>query len=192
MSLIDQALKKTQSALHQKTRNVPPAKPIVHKPEPIPHTVHAIPPKYPKMKSRTASDFNFNNIDIVNFITNRWVLGTASLLFVAMLTVSMHPYFSYIGQRYVQFYGHLFEDIVPTKSKPTLVVAPKPVIPMIPLELNGTIQVEHQRVALINHKLYHLGEMIDGYKIKQIRYNYVDLQNIETHQKRVLTPELSQ
>jgi hypothetical protein len=58
--------------------------------------------------------------------------------------------------------------------------------------LNGTLQVKHQHVALINHQLYHAGEMIDGYKIEQIRYNHVDLLNIATRERRELTPELSQ
>lgn len=190
MSLIDQALKKTQSALHQKRRNVPPAQPNVDKPEPIRPAVHAIPRKYQKTKSHTVSDFTFNHTDLVNFVTNRWVIGAASFIFLLMLTLTTHQYFLYIKEQYIQFYGQLFQHLLPAKHKP--VATPKPVAPIIPLQLNGTLQMKHQHVALINHQLYHAGEMIDGYKIEQIRYNHVDLLNLQTHQKRELTPELSQ
>lgn len=194
MSLIDQALKKTQSALKQKAQTTSSTQPIidkVDKPEPIrpAPAVHAIPKKY-KKTSHTVSDFGFNGTDFLDFITNRWVIGAASFVFMAMLVLTMHQYVLHIGQRYTQFYGHLFQHVLPVKNKSKLVTTPpKPVVPM---KLNGTLQMENQHVALINHQLYHTGETIDGYQIEEIHYNHVILQNTETHQKRELTPELSQ
>ncbi|OGT44165.1 MAG: hypothetical protein A3F13_06070 [Gammaproteobacteria bacterium RIFCSPHIGHO2_12_FULL_40_19] len=197
MSLIDQALKKTQSALHQKTRPILPKQPIVDRAEPLLEreplrpTVHAIPRGY-KKRTRTALDFNFVSTDFRDFMTNRWVLGALAFVFAAMLVLSAHQYLSHISQRYTQFYGHLFDRRLPAKNTPKpIATPPKPITPAIPLQLNGTLQMNSEHVALINHQLYHAGETIDGYKILHVRYNHVDLQNIETHQVLELLPELS-
>src|SRR3989338_340934 len=110
MSLIDQALKKTQSALKQKAQTTPSAQPIIDKPEPIRPAVHAIPKKY-KKTSHTVSDFSFNGMNLLDFITNRWVIGATSFVFMAMFVLTMHQYFLHVGQRYTQFYGHLFQHM---------------------------------------------------------------------------------
>ena len=54
------------------------------------------------------------------------------------------------------------------------------------------MEMDNERVALINGHLYHRGEMIEGYRITQIHYNDVLLKNPTTKQSITLTPNLTQ
>ena len=62
-----------------------------------------------------------------------------------------------------------------------MVSIPDPVPAKQPsLTLNGTMMMGDKRVALINNKIYELGESIDGWQIISISLNKVELKNAET------------
>lgn len=188
MSLIDQALKKTQTSLHkQKKEGV--AQPDFSAdsvrssfiPSPDHQTYFKPAPKDPfYKKNKPRFDFEFPTIDPY------FMMISAVVIIAVMLIIAVATHFKTIEQRYANFY-HI-------KKAP--VVAPKPIAPPVAplssLSLEGTMQAGNERVAMINGSLYHTKDMIGGYQIKQIRYNTVVLENPTTHHKHQLSPTMAQ
>lgn len=178
MSLIDQALKKTQTSLRQ-NRPDKAEKQDTSPRSPIYSTTHTS--QIPLSAQRIINPFK------KKYPSNKkyWIVGAVSLIAVGIMGFEIVTHFSPIEKRYAHFYGNIFShSFVLKKAVP--VVVEKPMI------LNGTMEMDNERVALINSDLYHIGQSVDGYKIKQIRYNNVLLQNTTTHQNRLLTPTLTQ
>lgn len=194
MSLILDALKKTQSALnsHSAKLKVTPEKSV--------HT--AVPPKPESESQQHHIPFSFHknhSIDFMQFL-NRWTIGLCSFgLLIAVLLVG-HHFFSNVFKRYAGFYGELAHAIsdhallatpVNKPIAPTTKPAPA-VLPSIPhFQLDGTVQVDGKHLALINQTMYHTGQFIGDFEITQIRYEDVTLVNHKTHQIVRLTPALA-
>lgn len=178
MSLIDDALKKTQSALNP---NQAQYKPPLDKE--IPTSSFRTPPIPEHIRFLTKK-----KREVRAFVLNRWTIGIPAFLFLSLFVMFAHTFFLHLAQRYTRFYSQLIHEVSTSKvEKPIVVAAP---IPVINFELDGTLQMNGEHVALINHALYHIGEVIDGFQIKSVHYNSVTLVNLKTHQKEVLTPEL--
>jgi len=138
MSLIDQALKKTQSTLNQKSQpNTPPQGTVNIPPELSPQS-----PFY----SVPEVDHSF---DITDYLFNRWIIGCAALFFVAILALTTHRFFPRVEHRYMSFYSHLFEPkALPEKIAQLPAPAATALVPTIPLALDGTLKIQNERVAL--------------------------------------------
>lgn len=189
MSLIDQALKKTQSALHhQKSQSTTPDafSNAAHKEVPRPSGHHLY-----SRKRTPASVFSHDNI--MSIMTHRWMIGLTSFIFAISIALVAHHHLAQITHRYENFYEHLYQNVSPQKHSAAAPIkkaaAPRPVV--TPLELEGTLQVGNEHVAMINQELLHKNEIIDGYQVEKVNDNVVDLQNITTHQERQLTQTLS-
>lgn len=159
MSLIDQALKKTQSSLHQQNK-------------PNTRTESVTPPPFTAQQIvnslKTKKRFNMPEIN------KYWIVGTLSAAILVSLVFIVTTHFKTIEQRYTHFYKNIFSH--PNQS----------------LVLNGVIEMNNNRVALINGHLYHAGESIDGLQIAQIHYDHILLKNQATQQTQILRPTLSQ
>ena len=178
MSLIDQALKKTQSSLHKQNTKSPRA-PIYS----------ATTTQIPLAAQRVANPYKRKNIADSSFklsaINKYWIIGSLSLVLIAIIGFETHGHFAMIKQSYANFYGKIFSNF---SLKPKKI---SPIISTQPLILNGTMKMDSERVVLINDTLYHVGQTVNGYQIKQIHYNHVILQNTSTGQALELTPELT-
>lgn len=175
MSLIDQALKKTQSALNQK-KVLPTQTPS--------HTNNDRPQTRPISARPQIPLFARQSLGIPA-IMKYGMIGALSIVAIIVIGFEIHSHYTTLTQRYNGFYGKMFSRFSqPKKIIPVAVAEP-------PLVLNGTLETGIERIALINQQLYHVNEIVDGYLIKQIHYNRVVLQNITTHKTRVLTPKLS-
>ena len=163
MSLIDEALKKTQSSLHQQKTESEFATPQK------PQTPIISPSAYPFKQNRVA---HFEMPTISKF----WLIGIASFMMLCTIGFETYAHFQAVKQRYENFYGAMLTHLSFKKT---------------PLVLNGTMKSNNQGVALINGHLYHAGDAISHYQVKQIHYDHVTLQDPKTHQVRVLTPELT-
>lgn len=182
MSLIDQALKKTQSALH-------PQKVSTRRTDTFSNTPSEATP-------RTQAPL-FSRANIMDFFTHRWILSLTSFVFAMSIAWVAHHHIVQITQRYEHFYGHLYQNVAPQKlnSVPPIkkIAQPQaqPTPAVIPLQLEGTLQVGSEHVAMINQALVHKNQVIDGYRVEKVKDNAVDLQNITTHQDKLLTQTLS-
>ena len=184
MSLILDALKKTQSALnpHRDTARATPPKKEQHSQQHIPFSFQ---------KNKT--------IDFTRFL-NRWTIGICSAgLLIAILLVG-HHFFSTVFKRYMGFYGELASAV--SNRSPLITPANKPIVstqkptlvelPAIPnFQLQGTVQVNGEHLALINQVMYHPGQFIGDFEITQVRYENVTLFNRKTHQIVRLVPPLT-
>jgi hypothetical protein len=177
MSLIDQALKKTQSSL--RGQNKPGVDPL-KTPEPERHI--------PLTAQRVANSFKRRRISNRTFtlptINKYWMIGIGVFIAVALMCFEIVSHFSDIKGRYANFYKTLYSDV--TFQHGAGVNSTQPLI------LNGTMEMNGEHVALINGNLYHAGESVNGYLIKQVHYNYVALQNPATHRIRELSPSINQ
>ena len=188
MSLIDQALKKTQTSLHkQKKESAAQADfstdnaPSSFTPLADHHTYFKPTPKDPfYRKNKSLFDFEFPVIDPY------FMMVSAAIIIGVMLIIAVVTHFKTIEQRYENFYHF----------KKPVVIAPKPVTPAVAplssLSLEGTMQAGHEHVAMINGVLYHTKDRVGGYQIKQIRYNTVVLENPATHHEQQLSPTTAQ
>lgn len=167
MSLIDEALKKTQSSLHQQKTSIEYVTP------PIPQA-----PQTPRM---SPSAYPFKQTKIAHFemptINKYWLIGIASFMLFCTIGFETYAHFSAVKQRYANFYG--------------AALSPLSFASQTPLTLNGTMKSSNASVALINGHLYHAGDTISHYQIKEIHYDHVTLQDPKTHQIRTLTSELT-
>ena len=59
------------------------------------------------------------------------------------------------------------------------------------LVLNGTMHMGDHKAAEINHKLYQIGQNIGSFEITDIQFNEVDLKNLATGQTQKLTEKLT-
>lgn len=160
MSLIDQALKKTQLSLNkQKTEAVPQPEPIAQTPQT--QQSFSQQPRNPLQQKRLIT----RRIPLPGF--NKYI--AFSLLGLILLILSVFI----IHANYAKY----------PISLTTLAH---------PLSLDGTMEMDNERVALINGHLYHKGEIIEGYRITQIHYNDILLQDTDSHQSITLMPKLAQ
>lgn len=174
MSLIDQALKKTQKDLRQQKR-AKSVSPSVNNP-------YKIPPY--------TTDNSFSADDFLDFCRNRWVIGTGVALVLAALILIFPP--SQLAHRYENFYSGLFHSVVTKKSAPPVtLVSTITTAPLSSLELEGTVQVSHHQAAMINQQLLNTGETILGYRVEHIQDNAVDVLNLQTHEMHRLTQALT-
>lgn len=181
MSLIDQALKKTQSSLNQQqtTSTDTPAQKT--------STTHM-----PFYASRITTRFE------KKYILN----GVIGITIAAIITLSgfeIDKHAAVIAERYTYFYGNIFSLSSTTPQKPTpaqSLTKPLPLaselIPEKSLVLTGTMEMEKERAALINGHLYHVGDRVADYQIKAVHYNQVVLSDPVTHHIKILTTELNQ
>lgn len=169
MSLIDQALRKTQSALNKNASSV--------KSKDSPESIIISP--HLKRKRHNRPPYG-----IIIFST---------MSFLAILFLISHTHFSAISHRIANGYHTLFHH---KKLPPAPVVQPPPAVQIPPpaetILLNGTLQVGNEHAALINHQLFHIGDIVGGFKIIQIHFNNVVLQNPSTHENKIIVPALSQ
>jgi len=185
MSLIDQALKKTQSSLNQqKAEPVAQSKPIAR---PVPTPTFRQTPRNPLQQRRLITP----RIELPG-LNKYYAWSLLGLILLTLGAFVIHTNYASIAKRYVNFYGTIFLDqsasVKPTPALPP----PTTMAPVQPLSLDGTMEMDNERVALINGHLYHRGEIIEGYRITQIHYNDVLLQNTVTQQSMTLTPALTQ
>lgn len=178
MSLIDQALKKTQSSLNkQKTESLR---------SPIYSAATAqIPLTTQRLINPTGRKNTANTFFEFPAMNKYWIIGPLLAIFVAAIGFETHLHFASVKAHYANFYGKIATDFLSKSKKAALVIASQP------LTLDGTMEMNSARVALINGKLYHTGQTVNGYQIQQIHYNGVTLQNTATHQTNELTPELT-
>lgn len=183
MSLIDQALKKTQTSLHkQKKESAAQADFSADSGHssfaPSPDRPSYFTPKDPfYKKNKRAFHIAFPSINPY------WMMGSAAAIIAIMLIFAVAVHFKAMEQRYLNFYHF----------KKPVVIAPKLIVaPLSSLSLEGTMQAGSERVAMINGALYHTKDMIGGYQIKQIRYNTVILENPATHHQHPLSPAMAQ
>lgn len=172
MSLIVDALKKTQSALN-------PHEEQLHKKSDALITESPPPMTFSISKKH---DFEF---------VNRWSIGFFALVLLGFLIALTHTYIAHLAARYVNFYGDLAHEISSGKVQKPVVISEK-AAPVINFTLDGTLQMNGEHVALINNRLYYVGQIIEGFQIKRIHYNTVTVVNPITHQETVLTPALAQ
>lgn len=166
MSLIDEALKKTQSSLHQqKTES------------------ESVIPQSPRTPIISPSNYPFKKTKVAHFempvINKYWLIGIASFMVLCTIGFETYAHFTAVKQRYENFYNAALSHLSFGSSN------------SIPLVLNGTMKSNSQGVALINGHLYHAGDTISHYQVKQIHYDHVMLQDPKSHQIRILTPELT-
>lgn len=189
MSLINQALKKTQSLLHeQKKRSIHSselASESVMQTTSTPPFARLKNPFY--QKSTTLKSFEALSIN------KYWAIGIASAIFITCIGFEIVTHFTVIEKRYANFYEKLFSSTT-VKKKPVPIIAAPVVVntaaPIASLTLEGTMETGHKRAAMINGDLYSIGEIIAGYKIMQIHYDHIVLQNIVTHHIHTLSPKL--
>ena len=139
MSIINDALKKTQSAFSKKEYTAPSAHEFII------------------AKQRTP--MRIQNKRMIFFILTACILTVCTLTWHTFLLSLVHSHHT-----------------ISSKNQQIL--------------LNGTLQTASTHAAFINHKLYHVGDVVDGYQIKQISYNGVVLFNPLTHHTRSLTVTL--
>jgi len=158
MSIIDQALKKTQQALNknqcQPENKASDAKPDVEPSQWITRAQKkssSIAPIYLKLKKKRA------------------VFSILGLIALCLFILNFHP-FHFLGQTSKK-------QMTRNASMPTLI-------------LNGTVATGKNHAALINHQLYQVGQVIDGFQITAIRFNEVDLKDQATQQIKQLKAAL--
>ncbi|OGT33800.1 MAG: hypothetical protein A3C44_05225 [Gammaproteobacteria bacterium RIFCSPHIGHO2_02_FULL_39_13] len=185
MSLIDEALKKTQSSLKntQRPHSVSTSESIVSRATAT-SAMHAgmIPNQFIKPR-RTKKSFAFPNMTF----NLHWIIFSVASIISISLIIFMLMHFHSITDRYVNFYSNLF-----SQHKTQRVITQPVMNETMPLTLSGTMRINNKRVALINGNLYRVGEVVNGYKVNAIQYDHVTLLNPQTHQIRTLVPELIQ
>ena len=169
MSVINQALKKTQSALEQQAKAAP--KPPVDAPQ------VSQPPK-----------------SAVRWHKRYLWMG----ILAPMVVATGYLYGPVIATRDVHFYRTFFHRFtenqasqVATPPKAVIAAAPTPTPHPVPLALNGTVRMGKDRVAVINHEFYHVGDQMDGFKVDRIQFNTVTLSDPNTHEQETLNPSTS-
>ncbi|PIZ04061.1 MAG: hypothetical protein COY58_06220 [Gammaproteobacteria bacterium CG_4_10_14_0_8_um_filter_38_16] len=194
MSLIDDALKKTQSALTKKPKSTATfSTSETHAKATASH--HSIDPKISAaIINRKKTPFlSEKRKDLIYAIIKSRLFLLAVLILIAgcMITFFYNP-LPQISKRYVQFYGHFFNGKALKKTTPPKIPAAPTTKTVSTLSLDGTLETGQTHAALINNQLYYTGEKIDGYQIKHIEYNRVILLDLSTHETHVLTPTLQQ
>ncbi len=180
MSLIDEALKKTQSALKkQNAREVFASESIIQAAQ----TTQPSSSKttYPYQQKRF-SRHSFKMPKIYQYGL-MGVLATTTLL---MIFFEIHAHSTAIEQRYTQFYKGVFSHF--SSTQPVAKLTP---LAKLPLTLNGIMKTKHKSAALINNQLYHVGETIDGYQIQQIHYDHVVLKDTISGKTEILKQDLA-
>lgn len=175
MSLIDQALKKTQSSLKQNHAQTAATVET--------HPTENTPPNTPPLFARRQSRFELPSIH------PRWIIVSLLLLGASFCGYELITHFHPIEKRYSTFYKNTWSSLTASLHRHKKLSTP---ISEAPLIVNGILEMNKNRVALINGKLYHPGEMVNGYNIVSIHYNRVTLENPNTMQIRTITPSLTQ
>lgn len=174
MSAINDALKKTQSALNIKSTAETSA------------FISIDPPKQPLTEparlERLIEWLEESKETVIVFLTNKFFIGAISGLL--LLSVSI-PVFHHLSQ-FVQYKKVALQKIQKSKTLPITTIEQP-----VNLMLNGTIHADGKRDAMINNQLYRVGDRINDYKILEIQYNQVTLLNTKTQKTIMLTTELS-
>lgn len=151
MSIIDQALKKTQQAIE-------------------------------KEKSTTSQKMTYESEKIVTQ-TPRATIATKNYkknILILSISLTLITLFLILFNFVPTLFTWHFHKI----SQSTNAMPPPPMI------LNGTVHVGNNRAALINHQLYHTGQLIGEFQITEIHSNSVELKNIKTSKTQKLTESL--
>lgn len=181
MSLIDQALKKTQSSLQQNhAQNSASAE--TH--EPIENT--ASNPNTPPLFARRDARFALPSIH------PQWIIAGVLFVGACFCGYALITHFHPVEKRYSTFYKNTWTSLTASLHQHSKLKKLTTPISDAPLVVNGIMEMNKDRVALINGKLYHPGEMVNGYNIVSIHYNRVTLENPNTMQIRTITPSLTQ
>lgn len=176
MSLIDDALKKTQSALTRREKPaVKPTSSILQSKMDMPH-----PTVDPRLQStfthREKSPFAWEEKKeiIVEFFRSRaFILLITAIVLLALITFLYKDLIKIIN-----------ELRAPHHITPTQVT----LAPINTIKLDGTLATGREHAALINDKLYYTGQTIHGYQIQSINYNKITLLDPTTKKTYVLTP----
>ena len=168
MSVINQALKKTQSALERQAKVTP-------------------------KRSVDAPEINQPPRPAFTWRKGHLFMGILALF---IITIG-YCYGPMITTRDAHFYSAFFHRFIANQtaiSPKTMVVSPPAPISTphpVPLTLNGTVRMGKDRVAVINHELHHVGDQLDGFKIDRIQFNAVTLSDPKTHEQETLSPAAS-
>lgn len=162
MSIIDQALKKTQQALDESTQ----------------------------LKKNPAQKKTRNK-------THRYIFYITSVfLCIPILYIAT----SKLAPKYAHFYGQLLPATIKkplaTAASPAATPSPPPSVVALSNAaslptLDGTLLMGNSSLALIDHHMLHVGEEFEGYRIKQIHFNDVEIENLKTHDVVTLQQKLN-
>lgn|SRR3990167_2802531 len=163
MSIIDEALKKTQRALSEKEKKIKAqtAVPIISRAQ------------------QKSSESIMQPVELTELSGNAKSIKSNKYIYVTGL------FFGFI--LLLLILKNIDSSIFPNAMNKKQIITPA----VSTLVLNGTMRIGNHRAALINHNLYQLGQMINGYQIIDIRFNEVDLINPVTHQAQKLTESLN-
>lgn len=180
MSIINEALKKTQASLNKGITAVP-RKHLLEQEvrKNIPETAPA-----PRVKIDAPSRPRKNWWAVI-------LLEILVLVFIAGVLFVWQPrFFQTLNTWYSHYIPAPNSSVPAVPPAPSAVTtAPSPVTqPAVPvavtetatpesLVLSGIMMVEDKRVALINGEVYEMGEHIDGFKITNISLDRVELSN---------------
>lgn len=176
MSLIDDALKKTQSALTRREKPaVKPTSSILQSKMDMPHSTVD-----PRLQStfthREKSPFAWEEKKeiIIEFFGSRAFLLCIAIIVLLALSALLYKDFKRM--------------IIELREPKRAVLTQTTLTPINTIKLDGTLATGKEHAALINDKLYYAGQTINGYHIQSITYNKIILLDPATKKTYVLTP----
>lgn len=182
MSLIDDALKKTQSALTRREKPaVKPTSSILQSQIELPH------PAFDPQIQKTLGDhktpvFSWKEIaeTMAEFFGSRtFLLLTATIVLLAFTALLYKNSTRIIEALHT-----------PNRTSHPAAAAQVTIAPISTIRLDGTLATGREHAALINDNLYYTGQTINGYYIQSILYNKIILLDPETKKTYTLTPVL--
>lgn len=193
MSIIVDALKKTQSDIDKK----PYANHAIYGDIEIPnsgrqdtnsHTAILGQKKIPKSStSKFKNPFSFSIHRFKKYfstLNRQHIIGLTIILCLCGGIWLGYQYDRQITHGIANATNSIEKHIPTTPPKISTTAAPEK------LTLNGTVLTGSKRDAMINNHLYHIGDIINGYKIVEIHYDQVVLLNLDTKETRILTTNL--
>lgn len=196
MSAINDALKKTQSALNKQPIPETPVVVNVDSFEKSPAKPSRFSRLFEKIRSaefledaktRSAEFFDGAKEIIIDFLTNKFFIGAiGSLLLLGISILTFHHIHQFVKHKNV-----MLQKIQKSESLPASIAPATATEKPVNLVLNGTVHADSKRDAMINNHLYRIGDMVNNYKILEIHYDQVTLLDTETQKTAILTTELS-